>query len=94
MAGRGGEPGEQAPAWGVASRKISLDGVVRAPAQLAQELAIVLETEAQHLGDRMLLPEYRQSPRSSENLGMISAQLVIFLFQPRIERCSLRLLRR
>jgi hypothetical protein len=33
-----------------------LDGLVKTPAQLAQELAIVLETEAQHLrdGDDML----------------------------------------
>jgi hypothetical protein len=32
-------------------QKDLLDGVVKASAQLAQELAIVLETEAQHLGD-------------------------------------------
>ena len=33
------------------SQEDLLDGLVKAPAQLAQELAIVLETEAQHFGD-------------------------------------------
>ena len=36
---------------GRGKQKDLLDGIVKTPAQLAQELAILLETEAQHLGD-------------------------------------------
>jgi hypothetical protein len=37
---------------GRGKQKDLLDGIEKTPAQLAQELAIVLETEAQHLRDR------------------------------------------